>query len=99
MKIINKIGETKPTRIISTCTNGEAFRLGKCWYTALSIGDFGIRHKNKEFVEEHALYGHEKTSVIALLPCVHLSSMTFVYIDGNREADEWAEVTATLTTP
>lgn len=98
MEIINRIGETKSSRIIATCGHSEAFRLGNDWFTAITVADFGIRHRDKEFVEEHVLYGHKKTSPIALMPCVHLSTMDFVYVDGNREADEWAEVTATLTT-
>ena len=103
MKITNNIAETKPTRIIATCTKDEAFRLGGDWYTQIQISDFSIRcRKDKmleEFVEQHTLYGHEYTASCALTACLHLSSMSFMYIDGNRTADEWATLTATLTTP
>ena len=104
MKIINNIAETKPTRTITTCTKDEAFRLGGTnWYTKVEMSDFSIRSAAKgadrDFVEHHTLYGDEHASYIALTPCIHLSSMTFVYIDGNRTADEWATLTATLTTP
>ena len=104
MKITNNINLTKPTRIIATCTKDEAFRLGgNNWYTKVEMSDFAIRSAAKgadrDFVEHHILFGHENTPYIALTPCIHLSSMTLIYIDGNRTADEWATLTATLTTP
>lgn len=104
MKIMNNINLTKPTRIIATCTKDEAFRLGgNNWYTKVEMHDFCIRSATKgtdrDFVENHVLYGHENTSCVALMPCIHLSSMSFAYVDGNRTADEWATLTATLTTP
>ena len=104
MKITNNIAKTKPTRIIATCTKDEAFRLGdNNWYTKIEMSDFCVRSsKGKwqgDFIEHHTLYGDEQASYIALIPCIHLSSMTFVYVDGNRTADEWATLTATLTTP
>lgn len=103
MKIINNIAETKPTRIIATCTKDEAFRLGSNWYTKIEMSDFLIRStKGKmqgDFVEQHTLYGHERASCVALTPCLHLSSMSFVYVDGNRTAEEWATLSATLTIP
>lgn len=99
MKIINNIINTKPTRIIATCTKDEAFRLGNDWYTKIEMSDFSLRCYNKEFVEEHIILGHESAWGDALVPCLHISSMSFVYIDGNRTAEEWATLTATLTTP
>lgn len=99
MKIVNNIAETKPTRIITTCTKDEAFRLGSNWYTKIEMSDFLIRCHNKDFVEKHVLYGHEKAKEVALVPCLHISSMSFVYIDGNRTAEEWATISAELTTP
>ena len=104
MKITNNIAETKPTRIIATCTKDEAFRLGgNNWYTRTHMSDFSIRcgkdKASEDFVEHHVLYGHENTASCALIPCIHLSSMSFVYINGNRTAEEWATLTATLTTP
>ena len=109
MKIINNIAETKPTRILATCTKDEAFRLGNSWYTKIEMSDFSIRwhkgHKEEQendcadFVESHTLFGHESASFITLMPCIHLSSMSFVYVDGNRTAEEWATLSATLTTP
>lgn len=104
MKIINNINNTKPTRLIITCNKNEAFRLGgNNWYTRVEMHDFCLRSAERgdgrEFVKEHALYGHENASPIALTPCIHLSSMSLVYIDGNRTAEEWATITATLTTP
>ena len=104
MKIINNIKETKPTRIIATCTKDEAFRLGGTnWYTKIEMNDFLIRSTKgtmqEDFVEQHTLYGHERASCVALMPCLHLSSMSFVYVDGNRTAEEWATLSATLTTP
>ena len=104
MKINNNIAVTKPTRIIATCTKDEAFRLGGSnWYSKIEMSDFGIRSAaegvDRDFVENHTLFGHENTMYIALVPCVHLSSMSLVYLDGNRTAEEWATLTATLTTP
>ena len=103
MKIVNNIADTKPTRIIATCTKDEAFRLGGDWYTKIEMSDFGVRSTKDDqadgFVELHTLFGHENTRPIALVPCIHIASMSFVYIDGNRTADEWATLTATLTTP
>ena len=99
MKIINNIAETKPTRIISTCTKDEAFRLGRDWYTKIEMEDFNIRCYNKDFVENHVLFGHENASGVALVSCLHIPSVSLVYIDGNRTAEEWATLTATLTTP
>jgi hypothetical protein len=99
MKIINNINNTKPTRTINTCTNSEAFRLGNDWYSVIIASDFGVRQREKDFVEEHTLYGYDATSFIALVPCLHISSMSLVYIDGRRTAEEWATLTATLTTP
>jgi hypothetical protein len=98
MKIINNIAKTKPTRIIATCTKDEAFRLRNDWYTKIEMSDFGIRCGDKDFVEEHVLFGHENASGVALVPCLHIPSMSFIYIDGNRTAEEWATLTATLTT-
>lgn len=102
MKINNNIADTKPTRIIATCTKNEAFRLNSDWYTKIEMADFCIRSAKsgheRAFVKDHTLFGHE-VSYIRLTPCVHLSSMSLVYIDGNRTADEWATLTATLTTP
>ena len=99
MKIIDNIAKTKPTRIIATCTKDEAFRLGSDWYTRIEINDYNLRYCNKDFVDDHIIFGHEGASWVALVPCVHISSMSFVYIDGTRAAEEWATLTATLTTP
>lgn len=103
MKIINNIAETKPTRIISTCTKDEAFRLGSDWYTKIEMNDFAIRSSSNEyamgFVEHHTHFNDEHASCISLMPCLHITSMTFIYVDGDRTADEWAKLTATLTTP
>lgn len=99
MKIINHIAETKPTRTIATCTKDEAFCLRGDWYAKIEMNDFRIRSYDKSFVEEHVLFGHENASGDVLIPCLHISSMSFIYIDGNRTADEWATLTATLTTP
>ena len=103
MKVINNIAETKPTRIIATCTKDEAFRLGNDWYAKIEMNDFSIRSSSSkyttEFVELHTHFNDEHASCVALMPCIHLSSMSFVYIDGNRAADEWARLSATLTTP
>lgn len=104
MKIINNIKDTKPTRLVCTCTKDEAFRLGGTnWYTKVEMSDFCIRAAksgiDRDFVETHVLFGHENASCVALIPCLHLSSMSFVYIDGNRTAEEWATLSATLTTP
>ena len=104
MKITNNITTTKPTRIIATCTKDEAFRLDdNNWYTKVEMNDFYIRcskgPRQEEFVKYHTLYGDEQASCVALMPCIHLSSMTFIYVDGNRTAEEWATLTATLTTP
>ena len=99
MKIINNIAETKPTRTIATCTKDEAFRLGNDWYAKIEMSDFNIRCNDKNFVEDHVLFAHEHASHIALVPCLHISSMSFIYVDGNRTADEWATLAATLTTP
>ena len=98
MKIINNIANTKSERMIKTCTKDEAFRLGSNWYTKIEMSDFNIRCYNKDFVENHALIGHEKGGTMVMIPCVHLSSMSFVYINGLDQADEWATLSATLTT-
>lgn len=99
MKIINNIAETKPTRIIATCTKDEAFRLGSDWYAKIEMNDFNIRYGNKDFVDDHILFGHEGASWASLVPCFHIPSMSFIYIDGTRTAEEWATLSATLTTP
>ena len=51
MRIINNIAETKPTRIISTCTKDEAFRLGSDWYTKIEMNDFAIRSSSNKYAE------------------------------------------------
>lgn len=99
MKIINNIAETKPTRIIATCTKDEAFRLGANWYTKIEMSDVNIRYADKEFVKEHVIYAHNGASWVSLVPCFHITSASFVYIDGTRTADEWATLSAELTTP
>jgi hypothetical protein len=104
MKIINNLAETKPTRTIATCTKDEAFRLGGFnWYSKIEMSDICIRFAEngmgRDFVENHTLFGHENAHYIELVPCIHLPSMSFVYIDGNRTAEEWATLSATLTTP
>lgn len=99
MKIINNIAKTKPTRTINTCTKDEAFRLGGCWYTKINMNDTNIRFHDKEFVTDHIFLGHKEASWVSLVPCIHITSMSFIYIDGNCTAEEWAELSATLTTP
>jgi hypothetical protein len=103
MKIINNIAETKPTRMIVTCTKDEAFRLGNEWYTKIEMNDFSIRSSSSkytsEFIEQHTHFSDERASFVALMPCIHLSSMSFIYLNSERSADEWATLTATLTTP
>ena len=103
MKIINNMAETKPTRIITTCTKDEAFRLKDGWYTKIEMNDFCIRSTKgkmqEDFVKHHTHFDHEHASCVALTPCLHLSSMSFIYIDGNRTAEEWATLSAILTTP
>ena len=103
MKIINNIAETKPTRIIATCTKDEAFRLGSDWYAKIEMNDVNIRSSSSkystDFVMHHTHFNDEQVSSVSLMPCLHITSMTFIYLDGNRSADEWARLTATLTTP
>lgn len=103
MKIINNIAETKPTRIIATCTKDEAFRLGNDWYAKIEMYDFTIRSSASkyamDFTELHTHFDDKRASCATLMPCIHLSSMSFIYLDGDRTAEEWATLTATLTTP
>lgn len=105
MEIINKIDTTTSPRTLFTCSKDEAFRLGNnegCWYSKLQMNDFSLRAAHtgvgKEFVSTHTLFRYENTSYLALMPCIHLPSMELVYVDGNATADEWASLSAVLTT-
>ena len=101
MNLINEITNTTPSKRISTCKTDEAFRLANSWYTKISMSDDHIRNsmcvEDIDFIEEHTIFGHEGADPKSLIPCIHLGSSSFCYLDGNRQADEWANLTATLT--
>lgn len=87
---------TKEKRQIKTIQAGEAFRWGDSWYTKVEIND-DIISSFGNFYDEHVLTdmpeARDRSQIVAV---IHLGSQGFCYANGEMEADEWANLVATL---
>jgi hypothetical protein len=97
MKITNKVPESKPVRLLSTCHSDEAFKYQGAWYTMIQSNfDPVIESVDdcvEEFVEGHV---HCNSVHFNLIPCIELNTMTLVFL-ADDAIKEWAEVEAILT--
>lgn len=88
---------TKEKRKIKTIQSGEAFRWGASWYVKIEINDDEIPSFGN-FYEEHTIVDMEEAvdygKAIAVM---HLGTQSFCYANGELEADEWADLAATLS--
>ena len=87
---------TKEKRKIKTIQSGEAFRWGDSWYVKVEINDDEIPSFG-HFYDEHVLTDMPETRDYSQAVAVmHLGSQAFCYANGELEADEWANLVATL---
>lgn len=97
MKIVDRIPEAKPVRLLSTCRSDEAFKYRGVWYTMVQSNfdpvidsiDDNVEH----FVDCHV---HVDSVHYNLVPCIDLNAMVFVFL-ADDAIEEWAKVEAVLT--
>lgn len=84
-------------RQIKTCKSGEAFRWGDSWYTPIHIHDDQIKNFG-DFYDEHVIGDDmpQASSYDKTVAVLHIGSQSLCYVNGEIEADEWADLTATL---
>ena len=88
---------TKEKRKIKTLQAGEAFRWGTSWYVKIEINDDEISNFGT-FYEEHTIADMEEAiDYSKAIAVMHLSTQSFCYANGELEADEWANLVATLS--
>jgi hypothetical protein len=87
---------TKEKRKIKTIQTGEAFRWGNNWYVKVEINDDEIPSFGN-FYDEHVLSDMpEASGYDKAIAVMHLGSQAFCYANGELEADEWANLVASL---
>ena len=92
----------KPNRKISTCKTDEAFRIAENWYSKINIDDNEIKddvltNGVDTFAEYHTISLSEGSFSEDLMACIHLTSMSFVYINRETVADEWASAKVVIS--
>lgn len=88
---------TKEKRQIKTIQAGEAFRWGDSWYIKVEINDDEIPSFGN-FYDEHVLTDMEEAvDYSKAVAVMHLGSQGFCYANGELEADEWANLVASLS--
>lgn len=97
MKITNKIPETYPIRLLSTCHSDEAFKYQGAWYTMIQSDFNPVIDSTDDCVEEF-VEGHVHCASVHynLIPCIELNTMTLVFL-ADDAIKEWANVEAILT--
>ena len=94
---INFTTPTKEKRKIKTCQAGEAFRWGDSWYIKLNVNDNNMPYFG-DFYEEHRLTDMpEPKDYDEAIAVMHLGSQGYCYVNGELEADEWANISANLS--
>ena len=84
-------------RKIKTIQFGEAFSWGSDWYIKVDIKDDEIASFGT-FYDEHAENNMpEVVDYSQAIPVMHLQTQRFCYANGELEADEWANLVASLS--
>ena len=87
----------KEKRKIKTIQGGEAFRWGDSWYIKLNVNDNEIPCFS-QFYDEHVLTDMpEPKDYDEAIAVMHLGSQGYCYVNGELEADEWANISAKLS--
>lgn len=102
MRVEVDLFKAKPNRKISTCKKDEAFRIAENWYSKINISDSEIKddfltNSEETFAEHHTLTLCEGSFSEDLMACIHLTSMSFVYINKETVADEWASAKVVIS--
>jgi hypothetical protein len=88
---------TKEKRKIKTLQAGEAFRWGGSWYIKVEINDGEIPSFGYFYDQNMLTDMEEAPSYDMAVAVMHLGSQSFAYANGELEADEWANLVATLS--
>jgi hypothetical protein len=95
----------KPNRKVSSCKKDEAFRIGEDWYSTIKelsdddVKDVVVDEKGFSFAEFHTLDMCQGSRDEDLIACLHFTSMSFVYINKETVADEWASAKVVISAP
>lgn len=94
---LNFTPKQKEKKKIGECKAGEAFRWGDSWYTPIYICDNVIKNFG-DFYEEHVIDDGmpQASSYDKAIAVIHIGSQSLCYVNGEIEADEWADLSATL---
>ena len=94
---LNFTTKPKENKKIKECKAGEAFRWGDSWYTPIHICDSVIKNFG-DFYDEHVIGDGmpQASSFDKAIAVIHLGSQSLCYVNGEFEADEWADLSATL---
>ena len=94
LNFTNKLKEKKK---IKECKTGEAFRWGDSWYTVICIRDDLVKNFG-DFYEEHVIDDGmpQASNFDKAIAVLHIGSQCLCYVNGDVEADEWADLSATL---
>lgn len=102
MRIEIDLFKAKPNRKVGTCKKDEAFRIAEDWYSKINVSDSEIKDvclpdDVETFAELHTLTLCEGSFSEDLMACIHLTSMSFVYINRETVADEWASAKVVIS--
>lgn len=95
----------KPNRKVSSCKRDEAFRIGQDWYSVIQglsddeVKNIMIENTGCSFAEYHLLDLCEGSRDEDLIACLHFTSMSFIYINKETVADEWASAKVVISAP
>ena len=94
---LNFTEKSKEKKKIKECKSGEAFRWGDSWYTRLYLLDNQIKNFG-DFYEAHVIDAGipQASSFDKAVAVIHIDSQSLCYVNGEIEADEWADLSATL---
>ena len=92
----------KPNRKVSSCKKDEAFRIGSNWYSLINVSDPEIKSviledTGESFAEFHTLDLCQGSFAEDLIACLHITSMSFIYINKETVADEWASAKVVIS--
>lgn len=101
-----EINYCKPNRKVSSCKRDEAFRIGQDWYSVIQgLSDNEVkdvvlaRTDLATFAEYHTLDMCQGSCDEDLVACLHFTSMSFIYINKETIADEWASAKLVISAP
>jgi hypothetical protein len=95
----------KSNRKVSSCKKDEAFRIGLDWYSVIQglsdndVKEVVVEDTGLSFAEYHTLDECEGSRDEDLIACLHFTSMSFVYINKETVADEWASAKLVISAP